>query len=202
MANAIAQAREEAAWLGDAAEGHNGPEEEEDDEEEGLSAMLLFESLRDWEKELQRLGAAGWRVSAVNERFDMAPRYSPIGPPAPSEPLEMAPVIWGTPPCVPPSHSLPQYLWVPTGLLDHDLKRTFAHFQERRVPVSAWAGPGGVGGTGKGTRGRHPVSLAAPVLALPGWGGPAESCQLSPSLRARQRRREVGPRGLGGGLRV
>lgn len=83
MANAIAQAREEAAWLGDAAEGHNGwscpgeapPEEEEEDEEEGSSAMLLFESLRDWEKELQRLGAAGWRVSAVNERFDMAPRY-------------------------------------------------------------------------------------------------------------------------------
>uniref|UniRef100_A0A8C3QF88 Myotubularin related protein 11 n=1 Tax=Cyanoderma ruficeps TaxID=181631 RepID=A0A8C3QF88_9PASS len=79
---------------------------------EGLSTMLLFESLRDWEKELQRLGAAGWRVSAVNERFDMAP-------------------------------SLPQYLWVPSGLLDHDLKRTFAHFQERRVPRLCWHHPGG-----------------------------------------------------------
>uniref|UniRef100_A0A8C5TJC3 Myotubularin related protein 11 n=1 Tax=Malurus cyaneus samueli TaxID=2593467 RepID=A0A8C5TJC3_9PASS len=75
--------------------------------EEGSSTVLLFESLRDWEKELQRLGAAGWRVSAVNERFDMAP-------------------------------SLPQYLWVPSGLLDHDLKRTFAHFQERRVPRLCW----------------------------------------------------------------
>ncbi|XP_017584351.1 PREDICTED: myotubularin-related protein 11 [Corvus brachyrhynchos] len=115
LANAIARAREAAVWLGDAAEGHDGwscpggappeeVEEEEEDEEEGSSATLFFESPQDWEKELQRLGAAGWRVSAVNERFDMAP-------------------------------SLPQYLWVPSGLLDHDLKRTFAHFQERRVPV-------------------------------------------------------------------
>ncbi|NXY38690.1 MTMRB protein, partial [Pomatorhinus ruficollis] len=121
VANAIAQAREAAAWLGDAAEGHDGwsspgeappEEEEEQDEEEGLSTMLLFESLWDWEKELQRLGAAGWRVSAVNERFDMAPRYRPISPPTLSEPLQMAPVIWGTRPCVPPSHSLPQYLWL------------------------------------------------------------------------------------------
>ncbi|NXM99426.1 MTMRB protein, partial [Sylvia borin] len=121
VANAIAQAREAAAWLGDAAEGHDGwccpgeapaEEEEEEDKEEGSSTMLLFESLQDWEKELQRLGAVGWRVSAVNERFDMAP-------------------------------SLPQYLWVPSGLLDHDLKRTFAHFQERRVPRLCWHHPGG-----------------------------------------------------------
>ncbi|NXS84883.1 MTMRB protein, partial [Erpornis zantholeuca] len=120
LANAIARAREAAAWLGDAAEGHDGwscpggapPEEEEEEEEEGSSATLLFESPQDWEKELQRLGAAGWRVSAVNERFDMAP-------------------------------SLPQYLWVPSGLLDHDLKRTFAHFQERRVPRLCWHHPGG-----------------------------------------------------------
>ncbi|XP_032938579.1 LOW QUALITY PROTEIN: myotubularin-related protein 11 [Catharus ustulatus] len=118
VANAIAQAREAAAWLGDTAEGPDGwsyPSEaspEEEEEEEGLSTTLLFESLRDWEKELQRLGAAGWRVSAVNERFDMAP-------------------------------SLPQYLWVPSGLLDHDLKRTFAHFQERRVPRLCWHHPGG-----------------------------------------------------------
>ncbi|RMB90732.1 hypothetical protein DUI87_32997 [Hirundo rustica rustica] len=120
VANAIARAREAAAWLGDTAQGHAGwvlpPEEEEEEEdeeeEEGLSTTLLFESLWDWEKELQRLGAAGWRVSAVNERFDMAP-------------------------------SLPQYLWVPSGLLDHDLKRTFAHFQERRVPRLCWHHPGG-----------------------------------------------------------
>ncbi|XP_030821302.1 myotubularin-related protein 11 [Camarhynchus parvulus] len=123
VANAIAQAREAAARLGDAADGWAGPgeaipeeDEDEDDEDEdgedGSSTTLLFESLRDWEEELQRLGAAGWRVSAVNERFDMAP-------------------------------SLPQYLWVPSGLLDHDLKRTFAHFQERRVPRLCWHHPGG-----------------------------------------------------------
>ncbi|XP_030329803.1 myotubularin-related protein 11 [Strigops habroptila] len=124
VANAIAQAREAAAWLGDAGEGCDGarPEEEEEDEDEeeegdeededGSSATLLFESLRDWEKELKRLGAAGWRVSAVNERFDMAP-------------------------------SLPRYLWVPSGLLDHDLKRLFAHFEERRVPRLCWHHPGG-----------------------------------------------------------
>ncbi|XP_062488659.1 myotubularin-related protein 11 isoform X3 [Pezoporus occidentalis] len=84
VANAIAQAREEAAWLGDAGEGCDGArpgddegEDEEDEEsEDGSSATLLFESLRDWEKELKRQGAAGWRVSAVNERFDMAPSAS------------------------------------------------------------------------------------------------------------------------------
>ncbi|XP_064588668.1 myotubularin-related protein 11 isoform X1 [Zonotrichia leucophrys gambelii] len=118
VANAIAQAREAAARLGDAADGWASPgeavpeEEEDEDEDEGSSTTLLFESLRDWEEELQRLGAAGWRVSAVNERFDMAP-------------------------------SLPQYLWVPSGLLDHDLKRTFGHFQERRVPRLCWHHPGG-----------------------------------------------------------
>uniref|UniRef100_A0A8C0UVL6 Myotubularin related protein 11 n=1 Tax=Cyanistes caeruleus TaxID=156563 RepID=A0A8C0UVL6_CYACU len=101
VANAIAQAREAAEWEGDAAEGHDGS-----------STMLLFESLWDWEKELQRLGTAGWRVSTINERFDMAP-------------------------------SLPQYLWVPSGLLDHDLKQTFVHFQERRVPRLCWHHPGG-----------------------------------------------------------
>ncbi|XP_074930962.1 myotubularin-related protein 11 isoform X3 [Phalacrocorax aristotelis] len=121
VANAIAQAREAAAWLGDTGEGHDGwscpaeaplEEEEEEEEEEGSAATLLFESLHDWEKELERLGATGWRVSAVNERFDMAP-------------------------------SLPRYLWVPSGLLDHDLKRIFAHFEERRVPRLCWHHPGG-----------------------------------------------------------
>ncbi|NWV08897.1 MTMRB protein, partial [Ptilonorhynchus violaceus] len=138
VANAIARAREAAAWPGDAADGHDGcscpgeapPEEEEededeDDEEEGSPATLLFESLWDWEKELQRLGAVGWRVSTVNERFDMAPR-------------------------------LPRYLWVPSGLLDHDLKRTFAHFQERRVPRLCWHHPGG--GDLLRAAGFHPAS--------------------------------------------
>ncbi|GAB0201057.1 myotubularin-related protein 11 [Grus japonensis] len=129
VANAIAQAREAAAWLGDTGEGHDGwscpaetalededededEDEEEEEEEEGSAATLLFENLRDWEKELKRLGAAGWRVSAINERFDMAP-------------------------------SLPRYLWVPSALLDHDLKRIFAHFEERRVPRLCWHHPGG-----------------------------------------------------------
>lgn len=109
VANAIAQAREAAAWLGDTGEGHGGwsgapgtwPEDEEeedgdedgdeedgDEEDEGSGATPLFENLRDWEKELRRLGAEGWRVSAVNERFDMAPRYHPHpgrrGPRAPA----------------------------------------------------------------------------------------------------------------------
>ncbi|NWY64533.1 MTMRB protein, partial [Erithacus rubecula] len=157
VANAIAQAREAAAWLGDAAEGHDGcsspgevpPEEEE--EEEGSSTTLLFESLRDWEKELQRLGAAGWRVSAVNERFDMAP-------------------------------SLPQYLWVPSGLLDHDLKRTFAHFQERRVPRLCWHHPGG--GDLLRAASFHPASEpgSEDVRCVPGgpggWGAALWSCKV------------------------
>uniref|UniRef100_A0A8C2TQ29 Myotubularin related protein 11 n=1 Tax=Coturnix japonica TaxID=93934 RepID=A0A8C2TQ29_COTJA len=113
VANAIAQARETAAWPGDKGNHVDATmgDEDEEDEEEGSPPTLLFETLQDWERELQRLGAAGWRVSAVNERFDMAP-------------------------------SLPRYLWVPNALLDHDLKRTFAHFQERRVRL-CWHHPNG-----------------------------------------------------------
>ncbi|XP_075763100.1 myotubularin-related protein 11 isoform X2 [Pelodiscus sinensis] len=84
-------------------------------ENAGLRAeepTLLFEGPRDWEKELRRLGAAGWRVSPVNERFDMAT-------------------------------SLPKYLWVPSRLLDNELKRAFAHFNARRVPRLCWHHPGG-----------------------------------------------------------
>ncbi|NWT76025.1 MTMRB protein, partial [Prunella himalayana] len=158
VANAIAQAREAAAWLGDAADGWVSPgeappeeeEEEDEDEEEGSSPTLLFESLRDWEEELQRLGAAGWRVSAVNVRFDMAP-------------------------------SLPQYLWVPSGLLDHDLKRTFAHFQERRVPVSAWACPGRVGGTGGGCGGVTPFLLQRLCWRHPGGGDLLRAASFHPA---------------------
>uniref|UniRef100_A0A8C3T5J6 Myotubularin related protein 11 n=1 Tax=Chelydra serpentina TaxID=8475 RepID=A0A8C3T5J6_CHESE len=73
---------------------------------------LLFESPCDWEKELRRLGAAGWRVSPVNERFDMAT-------------------------------SLPKYLWVPSRLLDNELKRAFGHFNARRIPRLCWHHPGG-----------------------------------------------------------
>ncbi|NXI01212.1 MTMRA protein, partial [Pachycephala philippinensis] len=155
LANAIARAREAAAWLGDAAEGHDGwsclggasssssSEEEEEDEEEDSSATLLFENLQDWEKELQRLGAVGWRVSAVNERFDMAP-------------------------------SLPQYLWVPSGLLDHNLKRTFAHFQERRVPRLCWHHPGG--GDLLRAAGFHPNS--EPGSEDVRWGAAPWSCKV------------------------
>ncbi|XP_030321080.1 myotubularin-related protein 11 isoform X2 [Calypte anna] len=39
--------------------------------------------------------------------------------------------------------SLPRYLWVPSGLLDHDLKRIFPHFEERRVARLCWHHPGG-----------------------------------------------------------
>ncbi|NWZ98532.1 MTMRB protein, partial [Nesospiza acunhae] len=165
VANAVAQAREAAARLGDAADGwaspgeaipeedededEDGDEDEDEDGEHGSSTTLLFESLRDWEEELQRLGAAGWRVSAVNERFDMAP-------------------------------SLPQYLWVPSGLLDHDLKRTFAHFQERRVPVSAWAGPGRVGGTG-GCGGVTPFLLQRLCWHHPGGGDLLRAASFHPA---------------------
>ncbi|XP_060113259.1 myotubularin-related protein 11 [Heteronotia binoei] len=75
---------------------------------------LLFESPQDWEKELKRLGAAGWRVSPVNERFDMS---NQVG--------------------------LPKYLWVPSGFLDNELKRAFVHFNGRRIPRLSWHHPGG-----------------------------------------------------------
>ncbi|CAM2108227.1 unnamed protein product [Caretta caretta] len=81
-------------------------------EESSSPPTLLFESPCDWEKELRRLGAAGWRVSPVNERFDMAT-------------------------------SLPKYLWVPSRLLDNELKRAFGHFNARRIPRLCWHHPGG-----------------------------------------------------------
>ncbi|KAG9345275.1 hypothetical protein JZ751_009821 [Albula glossodonta] len=34
--------------------------------------MNWFESAADWERDLERTGATGWRVSAVNDRFEMA----------------------------------------------------------------------------------------------------------------------------------
>ncbi|XP_067328463.1 myotubularin-related protein 11 [Anolis sagrei] len=87
-------------------------EEEEEEEGEEGSGTLLFEALSDWEKELERMGATGWRVSPANERFDM-------------------------------STSLPKYLWVPGRFLDNELKRTFVHFNERRIPRLCWCHPSG-----------------------------------------------------------
>ncbi|XP_019411714.1 PREDICTED: myotubularin-related protein 11 isoform X1 [Crocodylus porosus] len=39
--------------------------------------------------------------------------------------------------------SLPRYLWVPSQLLDNELKRAFAHFNQRRIPRLCWRHPGG-----------------------------------------------------------
>lgn len=43
--------------------------------------MNWFESSSDWEQELERVGATGWKVSSVNERFEMSTRC-----PSPSVP--------------------------------------------------------------------------------------------------------------------
>lgn len=37
-------------------------------------SMNWYESAADWEQELERTGATGWRVSAVNDRFEMSTR--------------------------------------------------------------------------------------------------------------------------------
>lgn len=36
--------------------------------------MNWFESASDWEQELERCGATSWRVSSVNDRFEMSTR--------------------------------------------------------------------------------------------------------------------------------
>ena len=36
--------------------------------------MNWFESVDEWERELERCGATGWRVSTVNDRFEMSTR--------------------------------------------------------------------------------------------------------------------------------
>lgn len=109
----------------------------------------------------------------------------------------MPPPPVGPPPT--PAHSLPRYLWVPSALLDHDLKRTFAHFQERRVAVSngKWGEEGVTWGGDVGGSHLH----AAAVLAPPKWQRPAESRRLPRSLRAGQRGHQVNPvlGGAGGG---
>ncbi|KAL2084410.1 hypothetical protein ACEWY4_019928 [Coilia grayii] len=74
--------------------------------------MNWFESLSDWEQELERVGATGWRVSSVNDRFEM-------------------------------STSLSRFNVVPQKVLDTELKKTFAHFNEGRIPHWCWRHPRG-----------------------------------------------------------
>lgn len=74
--------------------------------------MNWFESTSDWEQELDRCGAVGWRVSSVNDRFEM-------------------------------STSLPRYMVVPQKVLDTELKKSFAHFNDGRVPHWSWRHPHG-----------------------------------------------------------
>uniref|UniRef100_A0A673A6Q4 Myotubularin phosphatase domain-containing protein n=1 Tax=Sphaeramia orbicularis TaxID=375764 RepID=A0A673A6Q4_9TELE len=74
--------------------------------------MNWFESAVDWEQELERCGANGWRVSAVNDRFEM-------------------------------STSLPRFIVVPQKVLDTELKKSFAHFNDGRIPRWCWRHPRG-----------------------------------------------------------
>ncbi|KAM7421445.1 hypothetical protein PAMA_015534 [Pampus argenteus] len=74
--------------------------------------MNWFESVSDWEQELERCGATGWRVSSVNDRFEM-------------------------------STSLPRFIVVPQKVLDTEMKKSFAHFNEGRIPRWCWRHPRG-----------------------------------------------------------
>ncbi|XP_059194795.1 myotubularin-related protein 11 [Centropristis striata] len=74
--------------------------------------MNWFECAADWEQELERCGATGWRVSSVNDRFEM-------------------------------STSLPRSIVVPQKVLDTELKKSFAHFNEGRIPRWCWRHPRG-----------------------------------------------------------
>ncbi|KAI7806432.1 myotubularin-related protein 11 [Triplophysa rosa] len=74
--------------------------------------MNWFECSADWEQELERAGATGWRVSSVNDRFEM-------------------------------STSLPRFTVVPHRVLDTELKKTFAHFNDGRIPRWCWRHPRG-----------------------------------------------------------
>ncbi|KAJ7307181.1 hypothetical protein JRQ81_009168 [Phrynocephalus forsythii] len=79
---AIAQAQESSGWRGSYENAtwmnlEDGPLRKEDQ----AFPTLLFESPVDWEKELRRMRADGWRVSPANERFDMStslPKYMPV----------------------------------------------------------------------------------------------------------------------------
>ncbi|XP_034030135.1 myotubularin-related protein 11 isoform X2 [Thalassophryne amazonica] len=74
--------------------------------------MNWFETTSDWEQELERCGATSWRVSSVNDRFEM-------------------------------STSLPKFIVVPQKVLDTELKKSFAHFNEGRIPRWCWRHPRG-----------------------------------------------------------
>ncbi|XP_016394093.1 myotubularin-related protein 11 [Sinocyclocheilus rhinocerous] len=74
--------------------------------------MNWFECSMGWDQELERTGASGWRVSSVNDRFEM-------------------------------STSLPRFNVVPQRVLDTELKKTFAHFNEGRIPRWCWRHPHG-----------------------------------------------------------
>uniref|UniRef100_A0A8C9RCS6 Myotubularin related protein 11 n=1 Tax=Scleropages formosus TaxID=113540 RepID=A0A8C9RCS6_SCLFO len=76
------------------------------------TSMNWFEAAADWEAELERTGAVGWRVSGINERFEMAA-------------------------------SLPRFNVVPQKVLDTELKNTFAHFSDGRIPRWCWRHPSG-----------------------------------------------------------
>ncbi|KAK5600307.1 hypothetical protein CRENBAI_001393 [Crenichthys baileyi] len=76
------------------------------------SHMNWFESASDWEQELERCGATSWRVSSVNDRFEM-------------------------------STSLSRFIVVPQKVLDTELKKSFAHFNEGRIPRWCWRHPRG-----------------------------------------------------------
>ncbi|XP_067831931.1 myotubularin-related protein 10-B-like [Heptranchias perlo] len=81
-------------------------------QEEDVYPTRMFESLSDWESEIVRTGALGWRVSLVNERFEV-------------------------------SASLSKVLVVPQKILDLDIKKACAHFNEGRIPRWQWRHPGG-----------------------------------------------------------
>uniref|UniRef100_A0A3P8VTC3 Myotubularin related protein 11 n=1 Tax=Cynoglossus semilaevis TaxID=244447 RepID=A0A3P8VTC3_CYNSE len=74
--------------------------------------MNWFETTSDWEQELARCAATGWRVSSVNDRFEM-------------------------------STSLPRFVVVPQKVLDTELKKSFAHFNDGRIPRWCWQHPQG-----------------------------------------------------------
>ncbi|KAF7226560.1 myotubularin-related protein 11 isoform X1 [Nothobranchius furzeri] len=74
--------------------------------------MNWFESASDWEQELERCGATSWRVSSVNDRFEM-------------------------------STSLSRFIVVPHKVLDTELKKSFSHFNEGRIPRWCWRHPRG-----------------------------------------------------------
>ncbi|XP_078394035.1 myotubularin-related protein 11, partial [Cetorhinus maximus] len=74
---------------------------------DGVYPTRMFETHLDWEIELARTGALGWRVSLANERFEV-------------------------------SASLSKSLVVPRKILDLDIKKAGAYFNEGRIPRWHW----------------------------------------------------------------